>query len=104
VIPFKIQEDESRHEPCPLVAVEKRLVLGDVKGVRGGHVRQVFVQVRFTKRSLWHCHRRFQQRLVADARGGAVSHNLLVVNLDNVLDGKEVRLGVHSASRRNVRS
>ncbi len=39
-----------------------------------------------------------------DASGPAVSRELLVVNLEDVFDGEEVRLAVHSASRRSVRS
>jgi len=50
---IEIEEYQCRGESRALVAIIERLILGNVKQIRGRHFMEILVQVLASKRRLW---------------------------------------------------
>lgn len=73
----------------PLVPVDERLVLGDVKRIRGADLEDVRVQEGSVERRLRRPNRAFERRKIPDAVGAAEALQLQPVQVNHILDVQE---------------
>ena len=95
------QKDQRGGESGSLVAVDERVVAGDMKKVGRCHLMQASVKELLSERSLRHGDRGLQKSHVTNSAGTAVSNNLIVVDGENLVESKEMRAH-YSASLPNT--
>lgn len=95
------------HDGCvqrgPLVSVEERLVFGDVEGIRGGHLEEVFVKEISAEGCLRRRNGRLQGASISCPLGASEETNLIEMQGEYVFDGEELGIRFrHFASLRKV--
>ena len=90
-----LQEDQRGSHGSALVAVNKRLGLGDVVAVGRRYIEELTLPVKVNVPGM--DYRRFQQKWISNAMRAAKAFDRFLVKLANLLDGQEAGF-VHDAS------
>ncbi len=53
-ITIEVEEDEGSHQSRALIAIQKRLIFGEVEGIRRRHVKQIRMEIRAAETRLRH--------------------------------------------------
>ncbi len=73
----------------PRIAIDERVILTEMKEVRGGHRGNRSVQEFTAKCCLWRGHRSFKPCGIAKSMGAAIALNLLLMHFEDFIQRKE---------------
>jgi hypothetical protein len=83
--PIEGQENQSCHDPHPLVSIHEGMVLNNVEEVGGCHFEKIGMQILSTMRSLRHANGGLQQAHVADPGMASVPLDLVSMDFDHLI-------------------
>ena len=85
------QEHVRGHRARAFVAVDKRMILHDMKEIGCYHLEQVGVQELAGEPDLWHRNRRFQQAKISNADSTTIPPDLVAMDLEAFGKGEKDR-------------
>lgn len=85
------EEDDGRHNPCPLVPIDEGVVLNKVVEVGGSHRLEIGVEPLTSEGGPRHCYRRFQQAPFAKPLTTSERSDLTSVDFLDLWDAQEAR-------------
>lgn len=87
----KLQKDQRRHRPGPLITVNERVVLNEVEEIGSSHLVKVGVRVVTAKSDRRHGHRGLKKPQVSNTPVPAVPLDLVAVDFQDFAEAEESR-------------